>query len=447
MMSTQLPEHETNPTQGEEENHIIEAKENELALVKVEKDELGLVKVEKDEHGLIVAQGELDLVKVKDDEKKRRSLLILLLGLMSLLCCVGVLFVRYLWRPAALPDLLPLPVDVVTPPHYLFSIYGIDKPVGVAISPQGDRIYVTETSGERQVKIFDRDGDPLDSFVPPRTGPGERSPVYVATDSNGRVFVTDRLQHVVFVYDEDGGYLDTILGPDLTLSEYVFKHINGLQTGDTFAYNAFEPDVYYQKAGESELFLPAPDPVNWAPLGIHIDEANKMLLTDVDGERHTIREIAGSVIMADSWQDFDPSDRSFGTFGQDNGQFLFPNAAVADSQGQIYVSDGNNGRVSAWDSRGNFLFHFGQGSGDGALSLPRGAIVDARDRLYVIDAVGQNVKVYDVSESEPNFLFAFGDWGGGDGQFNYPNDIAFDATTGRLYITDRENNRVQVWLY
>jgi hypothetical protein len=64
----------------------------------------------------------------------------------------------------------------------------------------------------------------------------------------------------------------------------------------------------------------------------------------------------------------------------------------------------------------------------------------------VVDAVGQDVKVYDVSGPEPDFLFAFGDWGQGDGQFDFPNDITLDDT-GRLYIADRENNRIQVWSY
>ena len=72
--------------------------------------------------------------------------------------------------------------------------------------------------------------------------------------------------------------------------------------------------------------------------------------------------------------------------------------------------------------------------------------MDKRDRLYVVDAVVQNVKVYDVSGEEPVFLFAFGDWGQDDGQFNYPSDIVLD-TSGRLYVADRENNRVQVWSY
>ena len=38
------------------------------------------------------------------------------------------------------------------------------------------------------------------------------------------------------------------------------------------------------------------------------------------------------------------------------------------------------------------------------------------------------------------------EWGTADASFNYPNDIAID-TTGRLYIADRENDRIQVWSY
>ncbi|RME44009.1 MAG: hypothetical protein D6796_12335, partial [Caldilineae bacterium] len=270
-------------------------------------------------------------------------------------------------------------------------------------------------------------------------------PVYLATDRNGRVFVTDRLQHAIFVYDDMGRYLDTIIAPDLTLSEYVAKHVDGLQPGVEFSYNIFEPDVYYRQA-DQELTFPAPDHALWAPLGIRIDGTGRMLLTDVAEERNTVREFPANITLAASWTNFDPPQNTFGAYGQGNGEFLFPNAAVADSRGRIYVTDGNNGRISVWDKNGEFLFHFGQGSGDGALSLPRGAFIDERDRLHVVDAVGQDVKVYDVSQDEPAFLFAFGDWGLGDGQFNYPNDIVLDST-GRLYITDRENNRIQVWSY
>jgi DNA-binding beta-propeller fold protein YncE len=383
----------------------------------------------------------------KAEEKKRRRQLIALLAVLLLaLSSTVAIFVRYVTRPAPLVDLLPVSVRVNYAPHYLFSIYGLNKPVGVALSPQADRIYVAETGGERLVKIFDRDGNPLGSFAPPRTGQAERSPVYLATDASGRVFVADRLQHALFVYDREGRYLDTILGPDMTLSEYVSKHTEGLRPGATFAYDAFEAGVYYQQVGEAEQTLPVPDPSGWSPLGVRIDATGRLLITDVSNGQQSVHEIPGDVLLARSWHDFDPHGRAFGTAGQGDDQLLFPNVAVTDSQGRIHVTDGNNGRISVWDDQGGFLFSFGQGAGEGALNLPRGADIDARDRLHVVDAVGQAVRVYDVSEHEPSFLFAFGNWGLDDGQFDYPNDIALDAT-GRLYIADRENNRIQVWSY
>jgi DNA-binding beta-propeller fold protein YncE len=381
-----------------------------------------------------------------EERKKRRRLLVTLLVLLLLLVCAGALFARYLLQPAPLPELLPLAGGFDYAPHYLFSIYGVEKPVGVALSPQGDRLYVTESGGERQVKIFDQDGRPLGSFAPSHTSPVERSPVYLAVDGSGRVFVTDRLQHAVFVYGPEGNYLDAILSPDLTLSEYVAEQMGGLTPGATFAYNLFESGVYYQEAGGSEQILPAPARTGWAPLGIRVDGAGNLFLTDVLADRHVVREIPANLLAAASGRDFDPPQILFGAYGQNTNEFLFPNVTVLDSLDRIYVTDGNNGRISVWDRSGEFLFVFGRGAGEGALSLPRGAIMDARDRLYVVDAVEQDIKVYDVSGSEPHHLFTFGEWGKGDGQFNYPNDITMDAT-GRLYVADRENDRIQVWSY
>jgi DNA-binding beta-propeller fold protein YncE len=260
------------------------------------------------------------------------------------------------------------------------------------------------------------------------------------------VFVTDRLQHVVFAYDRDGLYLDTILGPDLTLTEYVSQQLDDQQAGFACAYNLFEPDLYCQEPGGTEQSLPMPESVGWSPLGIRMNGTGNMLVTDVVADRHVVREIPSYATLIGPRSEPGLSESVFGACGQGYGQFLFPNVAVTDSQGRVYVTDSNNGRISIWDDEGHFLSHLGQGSGDGALSLPRGALIDGRDRLYVVDAVGQNVKTYDVSGPEPNFLFAFGEPGQGNGQFYYPNDISLDAT-GRLYITDRENDRVQVWSY
>ncbi len=393
---------------------------------------------------------EVEMGNVNDEqelkkEERRRKWLLLLLLLLLLLCCVCGLFYRYLTQPKPLPEMLPA-ANVNYPPHYLFSIYGVDKPVGVALSPDGERVYVAETGGERLDRVFDRNGKALFSFSPPNTSAGERSPVYIAVDQKGRVFVTDRLQNAVFVYDKDGKYLDTILSSDLSLNEYIASQIGGMPAGTTFHYSVFKDSVHYKLPGQEDKTLPKPKIPEWDPLGVRFDATGNMWLTDVIGKDHLIRKFpAGDLIV---WPTlfFKPAQLTFGNTGQKPGQFFYPNVAVLDSRNRVYITDGNNGRISVWDPAGKFLFEFGRGTGEGALSLPRGAYMDNRDRLHIVDAVGQNVKVYDVSGPEPAFLFTFGDWGQGDGLFNYPNDIVLDQT-GRLYIADRENNRVQVWSY
>lgn len=376
-----------------------------------------------------------------DDDKRRRRLIILLVFLLMLITLFTAILIIYLINPEPLPDLLPIG-DLDYEPHYLFSIYEVDQPIGVALSPDGETIYVTESGGERLIKVFDRGGELQGSFFAAATTASSRSPVYLDTDQDGRVYVTDRLQHAIFVFSARGIYLDTILDPNDTLSEYVAASECGLADGTSFSYNAFEGLVRCTPPNGLEQTLPLPTVDNWSPLGIRIDDSGFVLVTDLVQDDH---RVFGGQSLDEPTQLSLAALTSGGT-GQGPDQLLFPNVAVADSQGRIYVTDGNNGRVSIWDSQGSHLGVLGTGGGDGSLSLPRGATVTRRDRLHVVDAVGQDVKVYDVSEGQPVFLFSFGGEGLEDGQFRFPGDIAIDSS-GRLYITDRENNRIQVWSY
>ncbi len=390
--------------------------------------------------------GGINLEDKRSEKRKRRLLLIFEMILLLVFAGQSAVFIGYLFKPKPLPELLPGSVSLSFPPHYVFSIYSVDKPVSVAVSPDGDRIYIAETEGERLIKMFDRDGKLLGSFAPPRTITPERSPVYLAVSQDGKVFVSDRAQHAIFVFDTLGNYLDTILSPTLTLSEFVSKHSGGLAPGTQFGYNLLDQSVYYQKPGEAEQAIPAPDFYDWSPLGLRVDVEGRLILTDVADDRSIVQFFPQSVINSETWTDFDEDGAHFGEYGEEAGKMAYPNSAVVDSQGRVYVSDSNNSRISVWDNQGNFMFNFGRGTGDGALSLPRGLALDEKERLYIVDAVGQGVKVFDVSGNEVNFLFSFGGYGMGDGKFNYPNDIALDST-GRVYVVDRENNRVQVWLY
>jgi DNA-binding beta-propeller fold protein YncE len=350
----------------------------------------------------------IDPVMSKVEAKLNRNLShsrgilgILLAFLIGSFIFMSALFIRYLVKPAPLPELIQPNSVTNYKPHYLFSIYGMEKPVGVGLSPNGERLYVSESAGERKVYIFDRQGNLLSSFAPIGSTPANRSPVYLAVNNYGQVYVADRFHHAIIIYDKDGNQIDEVdkLGQDL-----------------------------------------------WAPLGVRFDRDNTLFVTDVTNGKNCFYRIESLSTQPPIIQAGMSRYISFGHSGTADGELYFPNIAMPDSQNRIYISDGNNWRISVWDFNGNFLYHFGQGTSEMGVSLPRGMFVDHKDRLYIADAVAHKIKVFDVSGEKPTYLFAFGELGIEDGFFQFPNDIVV-AEEGRLYIADRENNRVQVWSY
>lgn len=320
---------------------------------------------------------------------RRRRKVALLLLLSALLVGLLILVVWYL----LFRQPLPLPgIPETQLPTYSSAIYGVSRPMGIAVSPTGDRVYVSEAEGDRVVRIFDADGNAMGTLRPPAETGSDHVPIYVAIDPvTSEVYVSDRPTGSVYVYDRDGTWL-----------------------------REYRPDVATE---------------GWQPLALTFDPDGLLYVADLSGPVQRVLVL-------------DREGRLVRTIGADQ-QLSFPNGIAVDAARNVYVTDSNNGRLLVFGPDGGIAGQIGRGVGEGNLGLPRGSAIDAQGRLFVVDTSGQGLFVYRVladGEQRPAFLGFFGGHGLENGMFRYPNDVAVDGR-GRVFVTDAANDRVQVWSY
>ena len=83
-----------------------------------------------------------------------------------------------------------------------------DGPADVVVAPNGD-IFVVDGHGNNRVVKFAKDGQFIMEWGGEGTGPGQfNEPHCLAFDSRGRLFVGDRVNQRIQVFDQNGRYLD-----------------------------------------------------------------------------------------------------------------------------------------------------------------------------------------------------------------------------------------------
>lgn len=234
--------------------------------------------------------------------------------------------------------------------------------------------------------------------------------------------------------------------------------------------------VFSSKGGSLFSFPAAKDKKSTGnyPLGIAIDDAGQIYVTELHSQKLLVFDIEGNFIsnfpsknskvlkkpLAVTFANnklyiTDGGDQKvkifnkngklllkFGKRGTNKGQFAFPNGIATLDDGTIFVADSNNRRIQVFSSKGKFKFAFGEDK----LSLPRGIAIDWLERLHVVDTFGRKVVVFD---RKGNLLFSYG-VGANKSQSEKESlldGIAIDNTTRRIYVTDRINNLIDVWGY
>lgn len=259
----------------------------------------------------------------------------------------------------------------------------IAEPVGLAISDDGDRLYVADLM-QAAVFRFDFKAKKFTKF-------GEVGvPSGIALDAEERLYVVDTAEKKVGVFGRDGKRLSEFADPALTRP-------NGL------AIDKARGRIYVVDTGDRDA------------------KEQNVKIYDLRGKR--IGAIGGAP-------------------GGGFGEFSYPTYVTVDTGGNVYVSDTLNSRVQKFSPEGKFLTSFGQlGSNWGEFDKPKGVAVDSFGNVYVVDSGWSNVQIFNPTGQ---ILLFFGGRGPVPGMMKNPLALAIDKNN-RIYVGDYLNHRIGVY--
>ncbi len=214
---------------------------------------------------------------------------------------------------------------------------------GVAVSPSGDRIYVTQSEGDRTASVFDAAGTKL------------------GDDGAARV---DRHR------------------PRAGLRRGRPAH-RARSTSATARRARSTSTTARQLPAEVQLAEARP---GWQPLGLAFDAAGQPL-------RH------GPVGPLPAGPGVRPHRRRSSGRSVRTRSLNFPNGVGVDTAGNVYVTDSNNGRLLVYDRTGSVAAQVGRGAGEGNLGpAARRRPSTRQGRVFVVDTSGQAVFVYKAAQ-------------------------------------------------
>jgi DNA-binding beta-propeller fold protein YncE len=237
------------------------------------------------------------------------------------------------------------------------------KPYGLSIKK--GKVYVCDTQAAN-VSIADLVKRKI-HYLKPEGQAAMKTPVNVAADADGTVYVTDTGRAQVLIYDPAGNLVTAIGKKD------EMKPAGVAVFGSKFYVTDLANHCVrvYDKTSKELLFTAPRNATNdqsrlFGPSNIAIGADGHMYVSDTRGFALKVYDAEGNYI------------RTIGEQGVTPGQFSLPKGVGVDHEGRAYVVDAAAPVVQMFDPEGHLLMFFGQPDSSGAagLYLPAGLTVD-----------------------------------------------------------------------
>jgi DNA-binding beta-propeller fold protein YncE len=125
----------------------------------------------------------------------------------------------------------------------------------------------------------------------------------------------------------------------------------------------------------------------------------------------------------------------FGKEGEGKGEFKFPYGITGDKEGNVYVADLYNGKISIHDQKGKFIKYFE--TKDKLLKSPAG-IRMVNEKLYVTDVQQNRVYVFNLKGEK---LLEIASGAAKGDLFKAPNAVVIDKNDN-IFVSDSGNQRI-----
>jgi len=261
--------------------------------------------------------------------------------------------------------------------------------------------------------------------------------VDVVVDSQDRVYVFNRGEHPLMVFERDGSFV-TAWGEGLFTRPHALTRV--LDDDGEVLYCVDDDGHWVGKFSlDGKLLMSIGTRSQSAPAqsGRPFNRPTKVARDPNSGELYISDGYGNARVhkySADGRHLF-----SWGDYGTGPGQFNLPHSVCTDDEGKVYVADRESHRIQIFDDRGNYVSQWNNMHRPCGLHIENGLVYIGQLLSHLaVNAsypnIGACVSIHDLAG---NSLARLGDVhpGEGPGQFTAPHGIAVDSR-GDIYVAE-----------